>query len=297
MEFIIDKKLVDYQREGVRLKQGIEKTPNGDKVYLFVDSAWSKLPVDLRVYASNGRRFTKDDSLVVWRENDKYNAAVVSPLDRIDLFETINRKKESPSDDESILKFIQTAQPWLGRVNFSDTSFAEMLPKSVFVIVDDVSSNNDKDYATLDKGEIKINKSCGTLGILSASFVLWLRYVCLHNKNLYNNVLMNCFQRNSMCTSQNDKGAYVSKRLLNVNFENVIDDIYLIVKGYTDSTFTIIKEASSLLEANTHRLKEYALELDNKYVATERINGLFTNTELAKLFCRDMLSHAEVLSM
>ena len=288
MTIIIDKKLTDLLNEGIRLKQGVEKTANGDKVYLYVDSVWSKLPVDLRVYASNGRRFTKDDSLVVWCDNGTYNAAVVSPLDRIDLFETINRSKETQSNDESILRLIQTAQPWLGRVNFSDTSFADLLSHCTFVVVDDES--DEQYFATIEKGKLNINKGSGTLGILCASFVLWLKNICLQNKNLYNNILMCCFLENNMRNSKNDKCNYVSKRLLNVNFDNVIDDIYLIVKGYTDSAITISKEALKLLKSNEKRLDQFASELNAKYESTKLIDGFFSIRELAEIYVRDTLT-------
>lgn len=207
-----------------------------------------------------------------------------------------NKKKyenndATPSSRDAVLKEIQNAQPWLGRVNFSDASFADLLTHCTFVVVD----NTGKRLVTIEKGSIHSDKSL--INLLYGSFVCWLRKVCLINKHLYNNVFMNCFCKEGVRSKEDEKCAYVSQRLVNVNFDKVIDDVYFIVKGYTDSAMAVCQEAFTLMNLNAKRMTDYAAELDVKYKPTKILNGLFSNKELAEIFIRDMILNAAMLNM
>lgn len=88
MANILEKKLVDLQKEGKHLQTGVAHTKKGDKIFLYVDPAWSNLRnaqgegIGLCAFTKDGRAITKDDSVVIWKKDGEYQAAVLNDSEK-----------------------------------------------------------------------------------------------------------------------------------------------------------------------------------------------------------------------
>ena len=82
MANILEKKLVDLQKEGKHLQTGIAKTQTGDKIFLYVDPEWSGLTEGLCAFTKGGRPITREDSVVIWRKAGQLQAAVLNDSEK-----------------------------------------------------------------------------------------------------------------------------------------------------------------------------------------------------------------------
>ena len=80
---LLEKRLVDLQAEGKSLKTGVANTKNGEKVFLLVSREWfGESGSALCAFTKGGRKFSKQDSLCVWKKDGEYNAAVLNDAER-----------------------------------------------------------------------------------------------------------------------------------------------------------------------------------------------------------------------
>ena len=202
--------------------------------------------------------------------------------------------------DVELLKEMQKLQPWLVRVCIDDENFARILEHIDIAIIENNeqyrSYQMDDMLVLIMKGlRLNIPKDKSMLSPLSGYIFLWLRYVCITNRSLYRNVLAACFNKDTIIQSEYERREYAEGRLLGLGIPDTqLDDIYLILKGYFDTTFTIGKIAYNIVLKYYENQKEFIKKVNCRFEDTDFINDSLSVDEIAEIVMRDFFSGKKV---
>ena len=198
--------------------------------------------------------------------------------------------------DTEILKEMQKIQPWLVRVCIPDENFARILKHIDIAVINSLphypSDKTDKALLLIKKELKLVLPQNSTMESALAGYIfLWVRYVCLTNKNLYRNVFAACFNNDTIIQSASERRKYVEGRLMGLGIpESQLNDIYYILKGYIDTTFAILKHASRITLNHFEDPDDFILIVNSKYDNTECIKDLLSVDEIAEIVMRDFFS-------
>jgi len=202
--------------------------------------------------------------------------------------------------DVELLKEMQKLQPWLVRVCIDDENFARILEHIDIAIIENNeqyrSYQMDDMLVLIMKGlRLNIPKDKSMLSPLSGYIFLWLRYVCITNRSLYRNVLAACFNKDTIIQSEYERREYAEGRLLGLGIPDTqLDDIYLILKGYFDTTFTIGKIAYNIVLKYYENQKEFIKKVNCRFEDTDFIKDSLSVDEIAEIVMRDFFSGKKV---
>lgn len=205
--------------------------------------------------------------------------------------------------DTKIIDALQEIQPWLVRTAIDDVIFSKMMSKMDIVLIrnNDVFSIDSMDdaIAVIKKGFHVISPE--RRDVLDKSYLMtfiWMRYVCVKNKRLYQSITSLCFDKDTILQATQDRIKYVKGRFLNMGVsEYQANDIYYIVKGYMDTMFKvgpIFRKIIKNVIPDQDKVQSLINDANARFEDTEKIRMVMSLDEIAYLAVRDFLSQKNI---